>query len=148
MMNYRKKTPENEGNFYTYNNTNRSVIKPRKIINELKKSDVGRETIEYLEREQVKVNLYSGVDNEEGIFGYYDPVDDEIGVFCDKCGSRREMAKTVIHEAMHRKLGAQQTFDEEVECFCTDYMHDHKELTPAAREDIIKMVREKYDFEE
>lgn len=142
----RRKVPENEDNFETFNNTNKPVIKPRRIINEMKKSDIGRETLEYLKANNVQVRLYSGVDNPEGLCGLYDPFDDIIVVYCDKCENRVEMAKTVIHETVHRKCGSTNTFEEEVECYVAEFMHDHDELTETDRENIIKMVRKIYHF--
>ena len=143
-MMFRKKIPDDEGQFKTYNNTRFPAIKPRKIINELKKSEVGREALAYLEKHNVPVYLCSGVDSENWMCGFYDKFEDTITIYCDKLDGKKEIAKTVIHEAMHRRLGAKGTFEEEVKCYSQEHFHDHNELTDSDRQAIIKMVEALY----
>ena len=65
-------------------------------------------------------------------------------MFCDRLKGKTEVAKTVIHESMHRRLGSKGTKDEEIECFIEEFFHDHKDLTEADKQSIIKTVDELY----
>jgi hypothetical protein len=143
---YRKKK-DDEGVFSTFNSTKTDVIKPRSIMKEMKKSEIGRETLEYLNNENVPVRLYYGVDHPEGKCGLYDPFDDEILVFCDTTKTTKETALTVIHEATHRKLGGTGGFDEEVECYKAEVLHQKGYLTKSDIDDIMVFVKKYYpDF--
>lgn len=138
----RKKT--DEGVFNTFNATKADTIRPRSIMSEMSKSEIGKELLEYLNKEKVPVWLYYGVDNPGGLSGSYDPIDDVIRVFCDVTKTKKESALTVIHEAMHRKLGAKGTFEEEVECFKAELMHKKRVLTKSDIDGIILFVKKQY----
>lgn len=140
---YRKKKTD-EGVFSTFNFTKADSVRPESIVKELNKSEVGSEALKYLENENVPVRLCYGVDHDEDVSGKYDPIDDEIFVYCDVTKTTKETALTVIHEATHRKLGATGTFDEEVECFKAEMMHQKGELTNSDIDDIIALVKRNY----
>ena len=140
---YRRKKP-NEGVFVTLNNTKADSIRPKSIMSEMRKSEIGTELLEYLNKEGVPVYLYYGVDNPEGVSGQYDPFDDIIRVFCDVTKTTKESALTVIHEATHRKLGAMGTFAEEVECFKAEALHTKGVLTKSDIDAIIEHVKKYY----
>lgn len=140
---YRKKK-DDVGVFTTFNYSQNDVIKPKSIMNELNKSQIGKETLEYLNNENVPVRLYYGVDYPEGKCGIYDPFDDEILVFCDVTKSTTETALTVIHETTHRKLGGKGGFDEEVECYKAEKLHQKGYLTNSDISDIIEFVKKHY----
>lgn len=141
-INEKRKTTE--GIFRTCNITNSDSIRPRSIVNEINKSDVGKGVMEYLSNENVNVNLCYGIDNPEDLYGVYDSVEDEINVFCDKTKTIKETAKTIIHEATHRKQGSEGTFAEEVECYKAEILHEKGELTTNDIDNIIKLVEENY----
>lgn len=84
------------------------------------------------------------MDHPEGVVGLYDPFDDEIYVFCDVAKTTKEAALTVIHEATHRRLGSKGTFDEEVECFKAEKIHQKGLLTNSDIYDIIEFVKKEY----
>lgn len=139
-----KKRGLNEGVFTTLNSTNADSVRPRSIMNEMQKSEIGKELLEYIERENVPVKLYYGVDNPKGLCGEYDPFDDEILIYCDKTKTIKETAVSVIHEAMHRKLGSTSTKAEEIECFKAELVHQKGELTDSDMRAIIKHVNDAY----
>ena len=114
------------------------------VINNLKKSEIGKKTIEYLEKEGVPVNLCYGIDNPEKYAGTYDPFDDVINVYCDITKSTMETAKTVIHEVTHRQMGSTHTFAEEFACFKAEIIHEKGLLTKEDVESIIKHIRKYY----
>ena len=140
---YRKKK-DDEGVFTTFNNSKGDVIKPKSIMKEMNKSEIGKETLEYLNKENVPVRLYYGVDHPKNKFGFYDPIDDEIVIFGDVTRTTKETALTVIHETTHRKLGAKGGFDEEVECFKAEKLHEKGYLTNSDISDIMEKVKRLY----
>jgi hypothetical protein len=139
-----KKKPLNQGVFSTYNLTKADSVRPKSIMNEMNRSELGRGLMEYLEKESVPVRLCYGVDNPNCDLGTYDPFDDVITIFCDVTKTTRETAKTLIHEATHRKLGSKGTFDEEVECFKAELIHQKGQLTNSDIEAIMEHVKKYY----
>lgn len=142
-MSFKKKKLD-EGVFNTYNQTKADSIRPKSIMNEMNKSEIGKRALEYLQKENVPVRLYYGVDNPERRSGVYDPFDDEISVYCDTTKTIKEAALTVIHEATHRKLGSKGTFEEEVECYKAEVIHKKGQLTNSDIDDIILFVKKYY----
>lgn len=140
---YRRKKVD-DGVFTTLNMTKNDTVRPKSIMNEMRKSDTGSDMLEYLNKENVPVRLYYCVDHPEGVSGQYDPFDDEILIYCDITKTTKETALAVIHEATHRKLGSKGTFDEEVECFKAEIMHQKGDLTKSDIDDIISFVKEHY----
>ena len=140
---YRKKNLD-EGVFATFNTTKADSVRPKSIINEMNRSETGKNLLEYIEKEQVPVRLCYGIDNPTGASGQYDPFDDVILIYCDVTKTTKETALTVIHEAMHRKLGSKGTFAEEVECFKAEVMHQKGQLTKTDIDDIMEFVKKHY----
>ena len=142
----KEKRKTSEGIFDTFNNTGADSIRPHSIKKEMNKSDIGKELMEYLEKNNVPVKLYYGVDNPKNQLGIYDPFDDSISVFCDVTKTIKETSKTVIHEATHRKLSGSglSAFDEEVECFKAEAIHEKGVLTDEDISSIIKLVKKLY----
>ena len=130
--------------FDTLNLTKQDSIRPYSIRKEMGKSEIGKEMMSYLQENNVPIKLCYGIDNPEGVLGVYDPFEDVIIIYCDKTRSIKETTKTLIHECTHRKLGSKGTFEEEVECYKNEYLHEKGELTNEDVEDIIKTVREYY----
>jgi hypothetical protein len=139
-----KKKPLNQGVFSTYNLTKADSVRPKSVMNEMNRSELGRSLMEYLEKENVPVRLCYGIDNPEDDLGIYDPFDDVITIFCDVTKTTKETAKTLIHEATHRKLGSTGTFDEEVECFKAELIHQKGQLTKSDIDAIIEHVKKYY----
>lgn len=139
-----RKKKDDEGVFSTFNLSKGDVIKPKSIMNELNRSEIGKETLEYLNKDNVPVRLYYGADNPNGVCAYYDPIDDEITIFGDVTKTTKETALTVIHEATHRKMGAKGTFDEEVACFKAEELHKKGHLTNSDISDIMEKVKKLY----
>lgn len=140
---YRKKKLD-EGVFVTFNITKTDSVRPKSIINEMNKSEIGKSLLEYLNKEKVPVQLCYGVDNPDGASGQYDPFDDMILIYCDVTKTTKEITLAVIHEATHRKLGGKGTFAEEVECYKAEVMHQKGKLTKTDIDDIMDFVKKHY----
>lgn len=113
-------------------------------MKDMSKSDIGKQSLEYIQKNQVPIKLLYGIDNPDGLYGYYDSMDDVISVFCDKTKTTAKTAEILIHEATHRKLGGKGTLDEEVKCFEAEIIHRKGELTQQDKEDILKLVKKLY----
>lgn len=139
-----KKKQLDEGVFSTYNLTNSDSVRPKSVMNEMNKSEIGRSLMEYLEKENVLVRLCYGIDNPGGNCGKYDPLDDVITIFCDITKTIKDTASTLIHEATHRKLGSTGTKAEEIECFKAELIHQKGQLTNSDIETIMRHVEKYY----
>lgn len=139
-----RKSKLHESVFFTQNETNMDSVRPKSVMNEMKKSDIGKELLEYIQNENVPVILGYGLTNPEGHSGEYDPFEDRITIFCDVTKTIKETAVSVIHEAMHRKLGSTSTKSEEIECFKAEIMHRKGKLTESDINAIIEHVNKAY----
>ena len=139
-----EKRKTSEGIFDTYNNGKGDSIRPHSIIKNMSSSEIGTNTLEYLQKENVPVKLCYGIDNPNNNYGVYDVSEDTIIVYCDKTNTITETASTIIHEATHRKLGSNGTLTEEVECYKAECLHKKGELTGEDINTIIELVKENY----
>lgn len=139
--------PIDEGPFITFahpriDGKQQDVIKPRRIMKELGKSESGRRAWRQIKENSINVHLAYNVDVPEGRTGIYDPFDNTITVYVDRTKSIHETTLTVIHEATHAALGGAGTRKEEVRCFIEEARHDKRGETLTYKEikDIIKKV--------
>lgn len=139
-----EKRKTSEGIFDTYNNEKGDSIRPHSIIKNMSSSEIGTNTLEYLQKENFSVKLCYGIDNPNNNYGVYDVSEDTIIVYCDKTNTIAETASTIIHEATHRKLGSKGTLTEEVECYKAECLHKKGELTGEDINTIIELVKENY----
>ena len=144
----RRKAPISDKNFQTYNYTKADSIRPKRIRNNLKKSDIGTNTVKYIEEEKVEIQLLYGVDNPHKAFGEYDPFDDVIRIYCDATKTVEETSKTVIHEVVHRQNRFKNItpFENEFQAFSAEAIHEYGTLTKEMEERIIKTIEEKYHY--
>lgn len=140
------KYPISEGVFETFINPkadgkNTDIIRPRNIVKELNKNEVGKEAYEYIKNNNIPVHLLYNVDNPFNLSGEYDPIDKSIYVYADVTKNIKETAKTIIHETTHDKLGHTGTRKEEVLCFLEEMRFEGIKLTPELIRSIIKSVK-------
>lgn len=79
-----------------------------------------------------------------GVSGEYDPTDKCIYIYADKTKTILETVKTIIHEAMHDRLGHNGTRKEEVLCFLEEAKYEGVKLTYDYLKGIIKAVNNSY----
>lgn len=145
-----RRKKNDEGVFSTFNNGVKDIIKPRNIQNNLRKSKTGNEALEYLNRNNVPVELFYGVDSRDmdgnRRYGYYDAFDDIIIIFADETKTVQKTAEIVIHEATHRRINFNGTQKAEAYCIAQEYKHrTQKEvLTAQELKNIIKKTKELY----
>ena len=118
------------------------VIKPKNIIKELHKSDVGKAAYEYITKHNIPVGLLYNVNNDDDVDGYYDRIDKTINIYIDKTRTVHETAKTFVHEATHCRINSKgNTQKEEVRCFIEEKKFDGEKLTYGAIKTIISNVK-------
>ena len=127
------------------NNGQKDVITLRSLRNNLNRSSVGKECMEYLEdHPDIKVHMCYKVDNEENILGQQDG--DDIFIYASDTKTVQKTAEILIHEVTHHKynIGG----DQRAECICRMQELRHRkrsdELTADDLRSIIKSVKTDY----
>jgi len=141
---YRKKS--NQNGFYTMDNRPKGmdIIKPKNIINEMKKSDIGSELYGFMQENGIDVNIWYGVDVPKGRLGLFE--DGIIHVYADNTKTVLDTALTVIHEATHARINRPNSKNQELECFKNEKRHQGIELTESVIQDILKEIDELYPY--
>ena len=143
----KRRLPLIDTNFVTYNNSKADSIRPKRIRKELDKSEVGRETLKYINENGVKINLCYNVDHKSNTLGNYDPIDDEISIYCDMTQNIKATFKVISHEVMHKRLqhSGFNLFQEEIICWEAEKKHDlNRKLTASEKDAIVKIVKKNY----
>lgn len=118
------------------------VITTRNLYNELRKSEVGKETLEYLENNKLNVSLY-----------YKDVPEDlrglsigkrNIEIYVPNTLTKVKTAQTIIHEATHIKYNIGHDKKSEVICFLREKMHINPELTIRDKRNTIELINKLY----
>jgi len=123
------------------------TVKPVSIYKDLKTSDIGKRVLEYIEKNNVNVEIIYNKDSEKeyGLKNKYGVnVGNNIYINARACKTKKMMVETIVHEETHLEynIGG----DAHAECVC-DYnalKHRKGELTREDIRDIIKSVRQRY----
>ena len=131
--------------FVELNNGQKDVITMRRLMNNLNKSSIGQETIEYiLAHPELSINMCYKVDAPENIFGTQES--NEIYIYATKTATVQKTAEILIHEVTHHRydIGGNQWS----ECVCRAQEMKHRKgvdkLTGEELRDIIKSVKRDY----
>lgn len=140
---------DSEGLFITFDartpDKGRDVIKPHNIIKNLNKSDIGKEMLEFIKKNNIPVYLSYGSDiADESLLGYYDS--GIITVFVDNTKSVNETACIIVHEATHAQIDKPNTKNQELKCYKNEYMHRGIKLTDEIIQSIIKHIDDSYPY--
>lgn len=140
---------DSEGLFITFDartpDKGRDVIKPHNIIKNLNKSDIGKEMLEFIKKNNIPVYLSYGSDiADESLLGYYDS--GIITVFVDNTKSVNETACVIVHEATHAQIDKPNTKNQELKCYKNEYMHRGIKLTDEIIQSIIKHIDDSYPY--
>lgn len=149
----RYKYPINEDVFESFviprnDGKNTDVQRPRNIIKKLKENQTGKDAYNHIKKKNIPIYILYNVDNPRRLCGEYDPIDKCIYVYADKTKTILESTKTIVHEAMHDKLGHNGTRKEEVLCFLEEAKYEGIKLTPEVIKGIIKAVNNSAVYEE
>ena len=144
----RKRYKDNEKNFTTFDGRSpqmgKDIIKPKNIMKEMRKSQIGTDMLQYILDNDVPVNIWYGVDVEPELAGMVE--DGEINIYADNTKNIKETATTVIHEATHVKINKPNSKNQELECYMNEYRHRGIELTDEVIDRIMKHIDDKYKY--
>lgn len=131
--------------FQTYNNGQKDTITFKHLLNNLNKSSIGRQTVEYiLKHPELQIQMCYNIDHELDVLGQQ--FGDEIRIYASETKTVQLTAETIIHEITHHKydIGGCQW----AECVCKAQEFKHKtnkdKLTGSEIRDIIKLIRRLY----
>lgn len=131
--------------FQTYNNGQKDIITYRRLLNNLNKTNIGRETVDYiLEHPELDIQMYYNVDHDKDILGRQ--LGNEIRIYASETKTVQKTAETLIHEVAHHRydIGGSQW----AECVCKAQEIKHRnnrdELTGTELRSIIKLIRDAY----
>lgn len=131
--------------FQTYNNGQKDIITYRRLLNNLNKTSIGRETVEYiLEHPELEIQMCYAIDHQKGTDG--EQFGDVIRIYASDTKTVQRTAEVLIHEVTHHKydIGGSQW----AECVCKAQEIKHKniqnELTATNLRSIIKEIRMLY----
>lgn len=131
--------------FQEYNNGQKDTITFRRLLNNLNKSETGKETIEYiLDHPELEIQMCYNIDHEPNVLGLQ--YKNTIQIFASETKTVQTTAETLIHEITHHKynIGGSQW----AECVCRAQEVKHRnrtdKLTGAELRSIIKEIKELY----
>lgn len=119
------------------------TIKPENIIKELRKSKVGQETLDYIISENLDVQVYYNEDNTEpNTYGLC--YGRHIEIFGLNTKTKKQTAKTLIHEVTHIKYGISGDQWSETICEIRAFQHEKETLTLSDKKAIIREIKRNY----
>ena len=144
----RRKYKDSEGNFTSFDARQKkdgtAVIKPRNIMKAMKKTQIGLETLQYIEDNDISVNVWYGVDVDEDLAGLFE--DGIIHIYADNTKSIKETVSTIIHETTHARINKPNTKNQELECYKNECRYLGIELTDDIVAGIMKHIDKKYPY--
>lgn len=117
-------------------------ITHRSLYNDLNKSDIGKETIDYIASGKCHVEV--NYTNEAPMGDRGECTGYSILIYAKNTKSVKETAKTIVHEVTHSKYKIGGSQYSEAVCFAREYLHEKGALTVEDLRDIIKTVKELY----
>lgn len=131
--------------FETYNNGQKDIITTRRLMNNLNKTETGKETIEYImNHPELDIKMCYNIDHDPGIRGMQ--INNEIWIHASDTKTVQNTAETLIHEITHHKYDIGGTQWAECVCFAQELKHKtgKTKLTGTELKNIIKTVAELY----
>lgn len=119
-------------------------VTPQMIIDELNKSEVGRETLEYLKQKNIRPQLIYTPQNHTNRGKQQGDV---IKIYMANIGNRPlVVAQTVAHEVCHHKYGIGQSQWAETVCMAKEKMlkENRTRLTIAEKRKLIQLAKDNY----
>ena len=131
--------------FTELNNGQMDIITVRRLMNNLNKTEIGKETVAYIaDHPELNINMCYKVDAPENVFGVQEVND--IYIYATKTATVQKTAETLVHEITHHRydIGGNQW----AECVCRVQELKHRnnvdKLTGNELRDIIKSVKRDY----
>lgn len=144
-----QKTHSNESRFsdrfHEYNNGQKDTITYKKLLNNLNKSEIGKEVAEYIvDHPEIRINMLYKVDNPDNLYGMQDG--DDIYIFASETKTLQKTAETLIHEITHRRYDIGNSQWSECVCKAQEMKHRLRKesLTGDELRSIIKLIKKLY----
>ena len=118
------------------------AITHRRLHNDLKKSEVGQETLDFINSGNCNVEVNYTDEAPRGVRG--ETLGRFITVYAKNTRTVKLTAKTLIHEVTHCKYGIGGDQWSEAMCFAREAIHEKGTLTYQDLRDIIKTVKDLY----
>ncbi len=118
------------------------AITHRSLYNNLAKSDIGKETIEFITSGKCFVEVTYTEDAPKDELG--NTIGKHITVYAKNTKTIKRTAATLVHEVTHCKYGIGGSQYAEAVCFAREHIHEHGVLTFQDKRNIIKTVKELY----
>ncbi len=117
-------------------------IAPKNLYRELRRSDIGRQTLDLIEENKIKIFLdYS---KKDGLYGVAYGSDKSI-IYVANTQSVQKTAQTIIHEVTHNKIDSEiYTRREEVIAHMRESKHLNSNLSIGEIRNIIHQVNKLY----
>ena len=131
--------------FIDINNGQKDVITTRRLVNNLNKTEIGRDTVSYIaDHPELKIYMCYNMEHEAGTRGYQDK--DDIYIFASDTITVQCTAETIVHEITHHRYDIGGSRWAECVCFAQEQKHraNKSDLTGEELKDIIKSVNELY----
>ncbi len=131
--------------FTEFNNGQKDTITARRIMNNLNKSEIGKETVAYiLDHPELNIQMCYNIDHAPGVRGYQDK--NSIVIYASETQTVQNTAETVVHEITHHRYDIGDSQWAECVCFAQEMKHrtGKSKLTGSDLKDIIKTVKELY----
>lgn len=119
-------------------------VTPQMLIDELSKSEVGRETLDYLKQKNIRPQLIYTPQNHTN---RGEQQGDVIKIYMANIGNRPLVAaQTVAHEVCHHKYGIGQSQWAETVCMAKEKMlkENRTRLTIAEKRKLIQLAKDNY----
>ena len=123
------------------------TVKAISLYKDLKNSEIGRHVLEYIDKNNVTVDVIYNKESIEQLDmkkDYGVNIGKHIFINARTCNTKRKMAETIVHEATHIEydIGG----DRRSECICDIYALQHRKgnLTWEDIKGIIKSVKQRY----
>lgn len=119
-------------------------IQPKSLFNELNKTEIGKETIEYIKSSGIVPEINYTDECPPDVLGRQ--WGKHIEIFARNTKTVKKTASTIIHEVTHSKYNIGECAWAESVCFCREKIHENGglPLTISQKRDIIKMVKQLY----
>lgn len=118
------------------------AITHRSLYNNLARSEIGNETIEFITSGKCFVDITYADDAPAGEYG--NTMGRYITVYAKNTKTVKQTAKTLVHEVTHCKYGIGGSQWAEAVCFAREHIHEHGQLTFQDIRNIINTVKELY----
>ena len=118
------------------------AITHRSLYNNLAKSDIGKETIEFITSGKCFVEVTYTDDAPQDELG--NTIGKHITVYAKNTKTIKRTAATLVHEVTHCKYGIGGSQYAEAVCFAREHIHEHGQLTNQDLRNIIKTVKDLY----